>query len=373
MFGKSIRLARIFGISIELDFSWFIIFFIVAWSLSMGYFPYYYPEIAAKNYWIMGLLASLLLFVSVLLHELSHSYIALKNKLPIKSITLFIFGGVANMSEEPHSPGVEFRVAVAGPVCSLILMFIFRALATFASQGSEAYAVFNYTAYINGFLALFNLIPGFPLDGGRLLRASMWHFTGDFKKATFTASNIGKGFAFFLITLGFLQVLSGRGFNGLWLILIGYFLKNAAASSYQQVLIKEMISGLTVGKVMNKTVISIGEERLLIEAVEDFFVLHHVESFPVLCGKELSGVISMAMVKTVAKESWGEVRVRDVMTRELEGFVLSPDESIEFVLRKMVEESLGWFVVLSEEGNVVGVLTRSDIMHLLKIKSSLDE
>ncbi|MBE9537002.1 MAG: site-2 protease family protein [Proteobacteria bacterium] len=373
MFGKSIRIARIFGISIELDFSWFIIFFIVAWSLSMGYFPYYYPEIAKKHYWLMGMIASLLLFLSVLLHELSHSYIALKNRLPIKSITLFIFGGVATMSEEPHSPGVEFRVALAGPACSFFLMFIFKALAICVPEGSEAYAVFRYAAYINGFLAIFNLIPGFPLDGGRLLRSAMWHFTGDFKRATFTASNIGKGFAFFLITLGLLQVVTGNAFNGLWLILIGYFLKNAAASSYRQVLIKEMISGLTVEKVMNRGVISITENSLLSEVLDDYFVRYHVESFPVLSGERLAGVINMKMVKAVKKESWGEVRVSDVMTRALDGFVLSPEDSIDFVLRRMVEEGSGWFIVLSERHEVVGVLTRSDIMHLLKIKSSLDE
>jgi len=373
LFGKSIRIARIFGISIELDFSWFIIFFLVAWSLSMGYFPYYYPEIAKKHYWLMGLAASLLLFLSVLLHELSHSYVALKNRLPIKRITLFIFGGVASMSEEPHTPGVEFRVALAGPACSFFLMFAFKLLAIFVPQGSEAYAVFSYAAYINGFLAIFNLIPGFPLDGGRLLRASMWHFTGDFKKSTLTASNIGKGFAFFLISLGFLQVMMGSSFNGLWLILIGYFLKTAADSSYSQVLIKEAISGLTVEKIMNRGVISIAQDSLLSEAVDDYFVRHHVESFPVLCGKRLTGVISMALVKAVPKESWGEVRVCDVMTRVLDGFVLSTDDSIELVLGTMVEESSGWFIVLSERDEVVGVLTRSDIMHLLKIKSSLDK
>ena len=373
MFGKSIRIARIFGISIELDYSWFIIFFLVAWSLSMGYFPYYYPEIAKEQYWLMGLIASLLLFLSVLLHELSHSYIALKNRLPIKSITLFIFGGVASMAEEPRTPGVEFRVALAGPACSFFLMFVFKLLAIFVPEGSGAYAVFRYAAYINGFLAIFNLIPGFPLDGGRLLRSSMWHFTGDFKKSTLIASNIGKGFAFFLITLGILQVMTGSNFNGLWLILIGYFLKTAAASSYNQVLIKEAISGLSVEKVMSRRVVSIAEDKLLSELVEDYFVRHHVESFPVLCGDRLAGVINMALVKAVSKESWGEVRVCDVMRRDIDGFVLSPGDSIEFVLRRMVEEGSGWFIVMSERGELVGVLTRSDIMHLLKIKSSLGE
>ena len=153
MFGKSIRLARVFGISIELDLSWFIIFFLVVWSLSRGYFPYYYPDIAGERYALMGIIAAFLLFMSVLLHELSHSLIALRNKLPISRITLFIFGGVAQMDEEPQTPGIEFRVALAGPVCSFILMALFHFLSALSRSGGEAFAVFTYASFINGFLA----------------------------------------------------------------------------------------------------------------------------------------------------------------------------------------------------------------------------
>lgn len=373
MFGKSIRIARVFGISIELDFSWFIIFFLVAWSLSMGYFPYYYPEIAKKHYWVMGVIASLLLFLSVLLHELSHSLVALKNRLPISRITLFIFGGVANMTEEPKTPGIEFRVAAAGPLCSFLLMFLFRFLSMLVEDGHEAYAVFRYTGFINGFLGLFNLIPGFPLDGGRLLRSTMWHFTGNFKRSTLTASNIGKGFAIFLMAVGFLQVMTGSAFNGLWLILIGYFLQNAAASSYRQVVIKDLLADMTAEKVMNRRVISVTGDIMLDALVDDYFVKYHFDCFPVTAGDKITGVINMANIKTVPREQWATTRVDDIMVRDFEKFLVAPDEGIELILRRMVGGDLGWFIVSDRDNSISGVLTRSDIMHLLKIKSDLDE
>ncbi len=373
MFGRGIRIGRIFGISIEIDFSWFVIFFLVAYSLSKGYFPHYYPDIATTHYWVMGVLAALLLFASVLLHELSHSIIALRNKLPISRITLFIFGGVANMEEEPKSPGVEFRVAAAGPACSLMLMIVFWALSLAMTEGSAPYAIMQYVSYINGFLALFNLIPGFPLDGGRLLRATLWHFRHNFKSATRIASNMGKGFAAFLMFMGFLNVMTGNPFNGIWFILIGYFLQRAAESSYRQVVIKEMLSGLTVEKVMNRGVVSVSEGLSIRELVHDFFIAHHFNCFPVAEGETLKGIIRMSNVKEIPKEQWDTLSVREVMEANPARYLVAPASGVEEAFGKMLKEDTGWLVVADEKGCIVGVMTRGDIIHLMEIKSGLGE
>lgn len=373
MFGKGIRLGRIFGITIEIDFSWFIIFFLVAWSLSIGYFPYFYPDIAGKYYWIMGVLAALLLFLSVLLHELSHSYIAIKNDLPISRITLFIFGGVANMTEEPKSPGIEFRVAIAGPICSFSLMFIFGALAKMTAEGSAAYAIFKYVSFINGFLAFFNLVPGFPLDGGRLLRSTFWHFTKDIKKSTLIASNIGKGFAAFLIFMGFFSIMAGSAFNGLWLIFIGFFLQRAAASSYRQVVIKEILADMTVENVMNRRVVSVTDDISVQELVDNFFIPYHFNCFPVQEGKTLIGVVCMTEVKELSRELWREKTVGDIMKKDPGILLISTKMSVENAFKKMLEENIGWLAVTNPDKTVAGILTRSDILHLLEIKGTLGE
>jgi len=373
VFGKSIRLARVLGISIELDLSWFIIFFLVAFSLTRGYFPYYYPEIARSNYLFMGVIAAVLLFLSVLLHELAHSIVALRNKLPISKITLFIFGGVASMDEEPKTPGVEFRVALAGPVSSFVLMFTFNFLTRIVPQGGVFYAIFEYASFINGFLAFFNLIPGFPLDGGRLLRSAMWYFTGRFKASTLTASSIGKGFAFIMMGFGFLQVMTGHSFNGLWLILIGFFLQNAAEGSYRQVIIREFLAGLLVEKVMNRNVYSVTKEMNLARVVDEYFVAHHCNNFPVLEGETVIGAIRISEVKRVPRPEREMTRVEDIMERDLSLFLIRPDDPVERVLERMVRNNMGWFVVADEDVSLCGVLTRSDIMHLLQIKTGLDE
>ena len=372
MFGKSIRLARIFGISIELDLSWFIIFFLVVWILSRDYFPALYPDIAGERYGLMGLIAAFLLFLSVLLHELSHSLIALRNRLPISSITLFIFGGVARMDEEPQTPGIEFRVALAGPACSFILMALFHFLSTLSTEGGEAFAIFAYASFINGVLAFFNLIPGFPLDGGRLLRSALWRFTGNFKASTLTASRVGKGFGFFLMATGFLQAMGGSTFNGLWLILIGFFLQNAAESSYRQVLIKEFLAGLTVEKVMNRQVISVTRDVTIDRLVDDFFVTYHRNNFPVVEGDRVIGIIRMSDVKKVPVHERGAVTVAELMDRDISRHLISAADAVEDVLGMMVRDGLGWFIVVEGDNILTGILTRSDIMHLLQIKSGLD-
>lgn len=373
MFGRSFQIGRIFGISIEVDFSWFIIFFLVAWSLSKSYFPYNYPGMYAPQYWVMGSIASFLMFFSVLLHELSHSYVAIKKNIPIEKITLFIFGGVASMSEEPKKPGTEFVIAAAGPLCSYFLMLVFWLISRFLEPGSPPYAVVKYVYFINGLLATFNLIPGFPLDGGRLLRSALWRITGNLKKSTLIASNVGKGFAIFLIVYGVLNVMGGSLLSGIWFVIIGFFLKSAAHHSYEHVVINSFLSDQTVDKIMSTNVISVASNISVTELINNYFLHYHFDSFPVTSEGRTVGIIKMTDVKKVLKDKWPLTLVAEIMQKEVSTLTIAPEDGIEKVLQKMARENKGWFLVVDTDGLNVGILTRTDIMHLLKVKDYLDE
>ena len=373
MLGRSFRIGRIFSISIEIDFSWLIIFFLVAWSLTKGYFPYNYPGMPVRQYWIMGVAASFLLFLSVLLHELSHSFVAIKKKIPIEKITLFIFGGVANISEEPKKPGTEFIIAAAGPLCSYFLMFIFWLISRILEPGSAPYAVVRYVYFINGLLATFNLIPGFPLDGGRLLRSTLWRITGNLKKSTLIASNVGKGFAVFLIVYGVLNIMGGSLLSGIWLVIIGLFLKSAAHHSYENLVISTFLSDQTVDKIMSRNVVSVASDISVADLIDNYFLRYHFDSFPVISEGRTVGVVNMTDVKKVPRDKWPSISVEEIMQKDVSSLIIAPEDGIETALQKMAGENKGWLLVVDTEGSNVGVLTRSDIMHLLKVKGYLDE
>src|SRR3989304_4072394 len=240
---KGIKLFRVLGIQISLDYTWFIVFVLFAWSLSYGYFPFQHPGLPTGTYLTMGILSATLLFACVLIHEIS----------------LFIFGGVAQLTKEPEDAATELKIAIAGPAASLVLALLFYGSA--AAVNPEAFpllkSVLGYLALINFILLAFNMIPGFPLDGGRVFRALWWMRTGDLNKATKVASNIGKGFALFLIVMGFFQIFMGSFVGGLWFVFIGVFVQQAAESGYQQVVIKKALSGLKVKDLMSKPVITV--------------------------------------------------------------------------------------------------------------------
>ena len=370
-----LKLGKIFGISIEVHHTWFIIFIVVTLSLSKFYFPTFYPNLSNLSYWLMGFIASLLLFLSVFLHELSHSLIGMKNGVPIKKITLFLFGGVAQLAEEPRNPRVEFMMAVAGPVCSFLLLILFACLCFFlGARGGpvEAIAILKYLAIINGVLLFFNLIPGFPLDGGRILRAAIWHKRKDLKFATLITSRIGKGFAVFLIIFGFWNAFIFRNtLQGLWLVLIGFFLQQAADTGYRQVVIKDVLRGIKVKEMMKKPVISVSDSLTLSEAVDRYFLKYHFKSFPVVNShNRFLGLITLQNVKEVPSERWLEVRIAQVMHRELAQISVHPQEEAVEVLNQMIREGIGRMAVI-EGDELVGIITRRDIMHLLRIKTDL--
>ena len=374
MDGGGIKLGKLFGIAIEIHHTWFIIFFLVTISLSLSYFPSVAPGLGQLSYWLMGLISAFLLFLSVLLHELSHSLVGTKNGVPMKKITLFLFGGVAQLREEPRNPQVELKMAMAGPLCSLILLIIFSFLYfTLKREGVmiEARVVVLYLAVINAILLIFNLFPGFPLDGGRILRALIWKKKKNLRLATLITTRIGKSFAVFLIIIGFWNAFFLRNLQGLWLVLIGFFLQQAAESGYQQVVFKNLLRGIKVKEMMKKPVVSVPFDISLSELVDRYFLKYHFKSFPVVDSKgHFLGLVTLQNVKEIPSERWLKVKVGDVMHRELAQISVSPEEEAVEVLDQMIREGIGRMAVLDGK-ELVGIITRRDIMHLLRIKTDL--
>lgn len=374
--GKGIKIFKILGIQVSLDYTWFIVFVLFAWSLSYGYFPFQHPGLPTGTYLTMGILSATLLFACVLIHEFSHSYTANRLGMDIHEITLFIFGGVAQLTKEPEDAATELKIAIAGPAASLVLGLAFYGAASFVDP--EAFpllkSVLGYLALINFILLGFNMIPGFPLDGGRVFRALWWLKTGDINTATKVASNIGKGFAIFLIVMGFIQIFTGNFVGGLWFVFIGVFVQQAAESGYQQVVIKKALSGLKVKDLMSKPVITVEETSSVSDAVENYFFKFHHASFPVRGDGKVSGLLTLNNVRAVDKEKWGDTKVGDVMNRLGPGDTMGPEDSAVEALAKMMSNSngnLGRFPVV-EGGRLVGIISRQDIMKMLEFKTGLE-
>lgn len=371
-----IRLFKIFGIEISLDFSWFIIFFLVTWSLASGYFPVKYPFYTEGIYWIMGVISSTLLFVTVLLHELTHSIVANRNGLNIRGIKLFVFGGVAQLSREPQSARVEFDVAVAGPICSFILYFIFKVLTNFFAaklplgEINPLTAIFAYLSFINLFLGLINLIPAYPLDGGRIFRAFIWSVTKNFKKATAVASNLGKLFALFLIFNGFLATMRGS-FGGLWYVFIGIFLFGAAKIGYENILVKDALNRSLVQNVMSTNVVTVKGDLTLDKVIEDFFFRYHHSSFPVVEDGRIKGMLTLTQIRTIPREKWHTVNAANCAEPITRDMIVSPREKTSNVLNRLIEHETTHLLVMDSD-KLAGIITRVDIVKLLKLKMELE-
>ncbi len=368
--GKGFKLFKVLGIQISIDYTWFIVFVFFAWTLAYGYYPYMNPGLERPVYIAMGIFSSLALFACVLIHELSHSYTSNRLGLEVKNITLFIFGGVAELSHEPERATDELKVAIAGPISSSILAGIFWAgTKVFPEAGFPVtHAVLSYLALLNIVLVIFNMIPGFPLDGGRVLRSIWWWKTGDMDQATRVTSQIGKAFAMVLIILGFMRIITGNLIGGLWSVLIGVFLQQAAESGYQQVAIKSALKGLKVREVMSTGVVSLPDTLSISDAVDDYFLPHHFVSFPVTSSMRdgmVVGLLTLNNVRAVPRDEWDTTTVRGAMHELESGDVLHPEDDAVGVLERMTRENLGRFPVL-DRGMLVGMVTRQDIMKVLQ-------
>jgi Zn-dependent protease/CBS domain-containing protein len=369
---SGVTLFSIGGIVVRLDYSWFIVFALVLFSLSLGYFPRAYPDQSMQTYWLTGLLATVLFFLSVITHELSHSLMALRSGIKIHEITLFIFGGMARLSEEASDPKTEFKIAAVGPLTSLVLAGLFWLIQTAArgDQPSILVEMFGYLAWVNVALAVFNLVPGFPLDGGRLFRAFWWWKTGSIVDATRVASDWGKGFAVALMIFGGLQIFTGSLVGGLWLIFIGMFLRGIAEASYQDLLTKKSLDGRRVEQVMTREVVSVSPELPVKSAIADYFLRYGYRGFPVRTNGRVSGIISLTHIKDLSAAEQDRKTVGEVMAPIDGEMVVTPETPLTEALRKMADENRGRLLVMDGEC-MVGMITQASVMRYLDIHKAL--
>ncbi len=371
MLGGSWQIGKIMGIPVRLHFSWFVIFGLITWSLATQYFPQVAPELPQATNWLRGALAAFLLFLSVTIHELSHSFVAKKYKIPIISITLFIFGGVAQMKKEPSSPKAELNMALAGPFSSYGLALFFFILYKLVADYPGLRAIASYLSQINVILATFNLIPGFPMDGGRVLRALLWRKSGDYLSATRRASKIGQSIALFFIFFGLISLFTGY-LGSVWFLLIGWFLYTAAQSSYQRATVKGILTGVKVRDVMAEKVITVNSDTPLSELVDNYFLRYGYGGFPVMDGEKLVGIISLKEIRGVPKDRWATTSARDVMQIFNDSLVASDDDDMSVTFEKMTQEDKGRLLVINN-GRLVGLITRSGIAKYLQIRGELKD
>lgn len=366
----SFTLGKILGIPVQLHSSWFLIAALITWSLAGGYFPQEYPGWAAATYWVVGGVTAVLFFASVLLHELGHSVLALREKVPVRGITLFIFGGVAQIGREPETAGAEFRIAIAGPITSLALAGASSLMGGVLSGMETLAAPLAYLARINLMLAAFNLIPGFPLDGGRVLRSVLWKLGGNFRTATRWATRVGRLVAYGFILVGVGQMFLGSFLNGLWTAFIGWFLNNAAESSYQQVVLRDTLSGVTARDVMTQQCITVSRDAQVDSLVNDQVLGLGHRCFFVAENGDLEGLITLHNLKAVPPNRRGQMTARQVMTPVTAVFAAEPDEDVLTLLQRMDEANVNQVPVI-DQGQLLGMVTRENMLHYIRLRSDL--
>ena len=374
MFGKRITLFKLLGFSVRIDLSWIIIVILVTWSLALGLFPQYYKDLPQATYWLMGAIGTLGLFASIVFHELCHSLVARRYGLPMKGITLFIFGGVAEMEEAPSSAKVEFLMAVAGPVSSILLGgFFYGILVLGRGIGfpDPVKGVIGYLAVINLVLAGFNLLPAFPLDGGRMLRSTLWSWKGDLRWATRIASQIGTGFSMVMVFFGILQVLLGNFIGGIWWFMIGMFLQNAARGSYQQVLTRQAFKGEKVRRFMEPNPVTVPPSISIKELVEEFFYKYYFKMFPVVENGKLLGCITSQQIKGISRQEWGQHTVGELVWRCSLLNTIDPESDAVKALSRMSRTGTSRLMVV-EDDRLVGIVALRDMLTLLSLKMDLE-
>jgi Zn-dependent protease/CBS domain-containing protein len=383
------RIGRLFGINIYVDWSWLLIFFLVTWNLATS-FTQVHPTWAPALIWGVAIVAALLFFTSVLAHELAHSVVAQMQDIPVRNITLFLFGGVSNIQQEPKSPRAEFLMAIVGPFTSIVLGIVFL-LAAGAAGGLPPNAATDPSAALAGLdpittillwlgpvnilLGLFNLIPGFPLDGGRVLRAALWAVTGSFRTATRWASGVGQVVAWLLILTGIATIFGvqvpffGSGFvGGLWLAFIGWFLSSAAIQSEQQLILHDVLEGVPASRLMRSNVPTVPPTISVAELVHHYVMGTDERAFPVMDGDRLVGLITLEDIRKVAREAWDTTSANAIMTPAEELTSVTPQTDAAEALDKLQQRDVRQLPVVSE-GHLVGMVRRRDIMRWLQLRS----
>lgn len=369
------RLFSLFGFEVKLDLSWLLLALLITWSLGAGVFPEEYPDLPKQIYAWMGIACAIGVFISIVFHEFCHSIVARHFGMPIKGITLFIFGGVAEMESEPPNPRSEFLMAVAGPLASFLLAFLFsevESLAVTREWPVSIVGVFDTLAYINVVVAIFNLVPAFPLDGGRMLRAALWHWKNDIRAATYISSRIGTTFGLALMFLGGFSFIQGNVIGGMWWFLIGIFLRGAAAASYQQLLLQEVLQDQPVKNFMRRDPVTVPPTITIQEWIEDYVYQHHFKMYPVVKDSNLLGCVSIESIKRIPRADWPNKTVSEVMEPVSDANAIPADAETMKLLSKMVRpDKQGRFMVV-DNGQLVGMISLKDLLELIALKLEIE-
>ncbi len=374
MFGRRISLFSLAGFKVKLDLSWLILAVLITWSLAVGFFPYYFKGFANTTYWWMGAVGAIGLFVSIIFHEFFHSLTARGFGIPMKGITLFIFGGVSELSEEPTTPKEEFYVAIVGPVSSVVLagiLFIAFKSGMAAGFPEPVNAVLAYLVWMNLLLAGFNMIPAFPLDGGRVLRSILWAAKKNLRWATNIASGLGEAFGIFMIVFGVFSFVSGNFIGGIWYFLIGLFIKNASQSSYQQLLIRKALSGESIRNFMKENPVTVPSTATVVELVENYFYKYHYKMFPVSSNGSVEGCVTTKEVKNLPKEQWAQHKVKEIEIFCSETNTISPDSDAMKALSLMSATGNTRLMVVDGD-KLLGIITLKDMLKFLSLKIDLE-
>lgn len=377
MFGKRLRIFSLFGFEVRIDASWLVIMTLVAWSLAAGYFPSRFADahLSTSTFWLMGIFGGLGLFASIIFHELCHSLVARAYGIPMKGITLFIFGGVAEMGDEPRSPKAEFLMAIAGPVASVALSFGFLGtnyVGVHSGWPIPLVGVLGYLGFINLLLAAFNMVPAFPLDGGRVLRAVLWSWRKNLRWATRMSSQIGSAFATGLIVLGILRILLASDLiSGFWFLLIGLFLRNAARMSYSQMIMRRGLEGEPVSRFMTATPVTVPRGVSVAQLVADFIYRYHFKMFPVMDNGQLLGCVTIQQVKEMPHEEWDRHVVGEITSPVSPENAIRPDADAMEALSAMNRTGESRLMVV-DEGRLLGIVSLKDLLKFLSLKVELE-
>lgn len=371
---SGVHLFNLVGFEVRLDFSWFFLAILVAWTLAAGYFPMNYPELSVSTYWIMGLLGTIGLFFSIILHELCHSLVGRYYGIPIEGITLFIFGGIANMSDMPPHPKAEFFMAIVGPLFSLALAMFLYVIYAFGIANDWQIAiigVIGYLSIINFVVGIFNLLPGFPLDGGRVFRSILWWWKNDIKWATDIACRGGSTLGVALIIFGIFQFFLGALIAGLWMFILGFFIERISKMSYENLLIRQLFRDEPVRKYAKTNPVTVTSDLTISEVMERFFYHYYHKLYPVVDDDKLLGCITLNDIKQIGKDRWQDTKVRDVMERCSADIVVDADTKVTKVLQGMNSDSSRRIVV--DNGELYGIITLKDLMDVISVRISLEE
>lgn len=364
------QVARIAGISIRVHLSWLLILALVSWTLSSGVFPSRYENWSEAAYWIVGVVAAVLLFVTVLIHELAHAVVARRKGIEVPSITLFIFGGVSNLGRQPKTAGEEAAIAIAGPLASFAIAGVALGVALIGGASEKVEGIFTYLATVNLILGVFNLLPGFPLDGGRVLRAIAWKRSGSFRRATRTAAEVGKVFAYALMLLGVGFLVSGFVINGIWFMVIGWFLLGASQSEAAGVQLESVLGKLQAAEVMTTAFATAQPGDSILSVVDHQMVGQGERAVMIVLGGRVMGLATVSDVKRVPREEWGNTPVQAIMTPREKVSTVTPATSALEVLTLLGDRRLNQIPVIAD-GQMVGMVTRRELIDRIQIAEVL--